>query len=130
VRDAVAKAGGTRPLVLVDLWATWCDACKRERPRLDAIAAGLAGALDVVGVTIEPKDDAGAVARYRAEQHLDRPLVAFDPVLARDIETLFGGTPPLPSTLLVDRKSGAVVLQTRGMPTRSELERALWQRQP
>ncbi len=125
LRDAVARIGG-KPLVLIDLWATWCDACKRERPRLDALAAAHADTLDVVGLTIEPKDDRAAVDRYRAAEHLDRPLVAFDAALARDVDALFGGTPPLPSTIVLDRKSGAVLLQTRGMPTRSQLERVLW----
>lgn len=129
IRDTVPKAAATRPLLMIDLYATWCEACRREQPRLDALAAALAGTLDVVGVTVEPKDDAEAVSRYRSAERAARPLLAYDASLLRDIEALFGGTPPLPSTLVIDRKSGAVLLQTRGVPSRSQLERLVWQTQ-
>ena len=128
LRDAVSRGGADRPLVLIDLYATWCEACKRQQPHLDALASAFAATLDLVGVTVEPKDDDAAVRAYRAAQPTRHTLLAYDAALARDVEGLFGATPPLPSTLIVDRQSGAVVLRTRGLPTRSELERVIWQK--
>jgi thiol-disulfide isomerase/thioredoxin len=110
IAELAARMPGKAPLVLVDLFASWCEACARTKPRLDALVAATSGGVDLLRVTVEPKDP------------------GYDERAAREIEALFGGAPPLPSTLVVDRKSGAVMLQTRGLPTRSELERVRWQR--
>jgi thiol-disulfide isomerase/thioredoxin len=110
IAELVARMPGKAPLVLVDLFASWCEACVRTRPRLDALVASARGSVDVLRVTVEPKD------------------AGYDERAVREIDALFGGAPPLPSTLVVARRTGAVVLQTRGLPTRSDLERALWQR--
>jgi thiol-disulfide isomerase/thioredoxin len=120
-----ASAKGQSPLVLVDLFATWCEACVRTAPRLDAMTTALAGKLDIVGVTVEPSDDAAAVERFRVAHSIGHPMVAFDAAVAAEVNVLFGSTPPLPSTLIIDRKTGSIVLQTRGSPTRSDLERVL-----
>jgi hypothetical protein len=118
-----ASAQGHAPFVVVDLFATWCEACVRTAPRLEAMTAGK---LDVVGVTIEPTDDTSAVDRFRTAHPNGHTLLPYDESLVGEVNVLFGTTPPLPSTLVLDRKTGAVVLQTRGLPTRSELERTLW----
>jgi hypothetical protein len=122
-----ASAPGRAPLVLIDLFATWCDACARTAPQLEAMTAGK---LDLVGVTIEPNDDAAAVERYRTAHPTGHPLFPFDEGLAAEVMALFATSPPLPSVLVLDRKTGVVLLQTRGLPTRSEVERALWTPQP
>ena len=120
-----AAAKGQAPLVLIDLFATWCEACVRTAPRLDAMTTPLAGKLDVVGVSVEPTDDAAAVERFRIAHSMTHPLIAFDEGVTTELNVLFGSTPPLPSTVIVDRKTGSIVLQTRGTPTRSDLERVL-----
>ena len=120
-----AAAKGQAPLVLIDLFATWCEACVRTAPRLDAMTTALAGKLDVIGVTVEPTDDAAAVERFRVAHSMTHPMVAYDEAVTTEVNVLFGSTPALPSTLIVDRKTGSIVLQTRGTPTRSDLERVL-----
>jgi thiol-disulfide isomerase/thioredoxin len=117
-------------LVLVDLFATWCEACKRESPHLEALAAAFAKELDVVSVSIEPKDDADAVSRYRSALHAQHPLLAYDAALARELEPLFGATPTLPSTAIVDARSGQVLWHGAGLPTRSQLARAVFTQSP
>jgi thiol-disulfide isomerase/thioredoxin len=121
-------AQGHAPLVLVDVYATWCEACVRTAPRLDALATVLADQLDVVGVSVEPTDDAAAVAKFRSSHSIAHPLLTYDEAVASEVNEQFGGSPALPSTLVIDRKTGAIVLSTRGVPTRSELERAIWLR--
>jgi len=120
-----ATAKGQAPLVLIDLFATWCEACVRTAPRLDAMTAPLAGKLDVIGVSVEPTDDAAAVERFRVAHSMTHPLIAYEEGVATELNVLFGSTPALPSTVIVDRKTGSIVLQTRGTPTRSDLERVL-----
>ncbi len=123
-----STAQGHAPLVLIDVYATWCEACVRTAPRLDALAGALADQLDVVGVTVEPTDDAAAVAKFRRVHAIAHPLLTFDQALAHDVNEQFGGSQALPSTLVLDRKTGTVLLATRGVPTRSELERVVWSR--
>jgi thiol-disulfide isomerase/thioredoxin len=123
-----ANAPGHAPLVLVDLFATWCDACVRTAPRLDALVAGAGDdKLDVVTVTVEPTDDAAALSRYHDAHPTMRMASPYDAVLVDEVATRFGVTPPLPSTMIIERKTGRVVLQTHGTPTRSDIERVLWQ---
>jgi thiol-disulfide isomerase/thioredoxin len=126
LRKLAAAAPGHAPLVLLDLFATWCEACVRTAPRLDALTSEFADQIDAETVTIEPTDDAAALAKYRGAHPTTRPMIAYDDALTAEIASLFGGTPPLPSMLLVDRTTGSVVLQTRGLPTRSDLERAVF----
>ena len=56
-----ASASGHARFVLIDLFATWCEACVRTAPRLDALTSALATDFDVLGVTIEETDDAATV---------------------------------------------------------------------
>jgi thiol-disulfide isomerase/thioredoxin len=121
---ARSLAPGDGPLLLA-YWATWCEACRRELPRLDALAATLGSRAEVIGPSLEPKDDAAAVARYVSERHPQHRLLAWDAQLAHATEALFGATPPLPSVVLLDRKSGRVLYRGAGVPTRSQLERVL-----
>jgi thiol-disulfide isomerase/thioredoxin len=125
-----ARAPGHAPLVAIDVFASWCEACVRTAPRLDAVTSALVGRLDVVSVSIEPTDDDAALAKFRGAHPWSHPLVPYDEPLATAIADLFAGAPPLPSTVIVDRKTGAIVFQTRGVPTRSELERSIWATTP
>ena len=43
--------------VLLNLWATWCDPCRKEMPALDGLQARLGGPdFDVVAVNIDTRD--------------------------------------------------------------------------
>ena len=115
--------------LLVDLFATWCEACVRANPRVEALAASGAGAdkLDLVGVSVEPKDDAAAVTRWSAAHGVHHALLPYASERAAALAALVGDNPPLPSTLVLDTANGRVVWHGAGLPTRSDLARWRWQ---
>ena len=49
---ARVDAPRSRPLLLV-FWATWCEPCVAEMPELAALHARQAGALDILGVSLD-----------------------------------------------------------------------------
>jgi hypothetical protein len=60
-----ATAPGHAPYVLIDLFATWCDACVRTAPRLDALLGSVADRVDAVTVSVEPTDDRATLEHFR-----------------------------------------------------------------
>ncbi len=124
-----ASLRGHARWLLVDLFATWCEACVRANPRIEALAASGQGAdkLDLVGVSVEPKDDDAAVARWSAAHGARHALLPYAGARAAAIATLVGDSPPLPSTLVLDTTTGRVVWHGAGLPTRSDLARWRWQ---
>jgi thiol-disulfide isomerase/thioredoxin len=54
-----------KPLV-VNFWATWCDPCKAEMPRLAAASKKYAGRISFLGVDVQ--DDATVAARFAARE--------------------------------------------------------------
>ncbi len=96
-RRALAKKG--RPAV-VNFWAPWCEACKRELPTLAKYARDAGTAVQVVGVSVETKDMAG-VRAFAKKLRLD-----FDLRLANDdvVAAFFGssGRIALPATFVFD----------------------------
>ena len=88
--------------VLLNLWATWCEPCKREMPALDRLQAELGGAgFKVVAVNIDTRN------LERPRQWLREAgitaLVPYADPEARVFQVLrsAGDTEGLPTTLLV-----------------------------
>lgn len=87
--------------VLLNLWASWCEPCKREFPALSEYAATTPG-VTVVGVAVQDQRDA---ARAFATEMDPRFLVGWDDDgSVRDAYPTFG----LPATFLIDSQ-GIVV---------------------
>jgi thiol-disulfide isomerase/thioredoxin len=85
-------------VVVLDVWATYCEPCRRAVPRLDRLAAARPDVL-VVGLSID-EDDA-VVRRF-----LDEVPATF--AIARDREQTTLGPPlvirKLPTVIIVDRE--------------------------
>jgi cytochrome c biogenesis protein CcmG/thiol:disulfide interchange protein DsbE len=60
-------------VAVVDLWATWCDACEKERPKLERLAKIYAArGLLVIALNVgEPSD---VVAEYQTRHHIAYPV--------------------------------------------------------
>ncbi|MFI0154781.1 thioredoxin [Streptomyces lydicus] len=51
--DFAEVAEQATPVVLVDLWATWCGPCRRVSPALEQVARELAGKIKLVKVDVD-----------------------------------------------------------------------------
>jgi thiol-disulfide isomerase/thioredoxin len=96
----LAKLKG--PVVIVNLWATWCPPCMREMPTLAKLQAAYPGRILVVPISMDAPKDSQKARAFIAQFP---PLPFFqDP----GSKLVFAITPPaegLPTTLIYD-KSG------------------------
>jgi thiol-disulfide isomerase/thioredoxin len=128
--EAAAPPGGEAPrLRLYTTMATWCAACKRHLPDLRRLEAELGkDALEIIGLPIDEKDDARALAEYlerwRPPYRLLGRLPAAERVSVRRAFAAAAGAEVLPSTLVTDA-SGRILHAAAGVPTLSDLRRLL-----
>ncbi|MEM7706088.1 MAG: TlpA disulfide reductase family protein [Pseudomonadota bacterium] len=109
-----------RPLI-VNLWATWCEPCRKEMPDLSLLAEELAPeGLQVLGIAL---DQPGRVAEFLADTPVVYPIAITETAegmrLARDMGNRQG---VLPYTLFVD--AAGVIRQVKvGVMEESEIRR-------
>jgi peroxiredoxin len=103
-------AGERGQVVLLNLWATWCDPCRFEIPQLQKMQGQYAGrGFKVIGVSL---DDAGAsaVRPFVSEHKMTYPIVLdTEGKLANILQTSV-----IPTTVLIDRK-GKIVWKQLGV---------------
>ena len=87
-------------VVLLNVWATWCEPCRQEMPALDRLQARLGGArFQVLAVSV---DQQGApIARKFYDEVAIKALPLYVDPTAKAAFAL--DAPGLPVTLLVDR---------------------------
>ena len=61
---------GPHPLLVVDVWASWCKPCRKGFPTLEALAARP----DVAVVAISIDEDVAAIRAFLAEVPLRAPV--------------------------------------------------------
>jgi len=106
--------------VVVNFWASWCDACKREASLLAAAAAARSG--EVVFLGVDVNDHSGDAKRF-----LGRHGVPYVAVQSGGAAIERFGLIGLPETFYVDR-SGRIRNITRGQLSAPTLERELGSR--
>jgi thiol-disulfide isomerase/thioredoxin len=86
-------------LVLVNLWATWCEPCLREMPSLERLQSQLGDRIAVLGVS-EDRGGGKTVEPFVAKLGLKSVKIFIDPksVVGRAFEVR-----GLPTSLLIDR---------------------------
>ena len=127
--DSGAKPGSK--LRLYTTTATWCEACLRHLPEVNAMTELLAAdGIEIVAVPIDADDDRAKLAKYLEKwKPAYRMLIAL-PIAERAKVTSFiaaqTGTesPPLPSSVVTDA-AGHALLVTEGIPSVSDLRRLL-----
>jgi len=100
-------AAGRGKVVVLDLWASWCQACRIELPKLQRLANSSAGD-DLMVVAINVGEDRKTAQAYAAELKLSLPIYV-DPSFrfARSV-----GARQFPSVIVLDRH-GSIVLRAR-----------------
>jgi thiol-disulfide isomerase/thioredoxin len=106
-----------RPYV-VNFWASWCEPCQREAPRLAAAAAAMGGRVAFLGV--DTQDDRDSALKFLHRFGVDYPQLV-DP--AGDVLYRLPA-PGLPVTVAVDA-SGRVVYRRLGEISATQLTAAL-----
>jgi thiol-disulfide isomerase/thioredoxin len=108
-RGPSLKAVVAGSVAVVDLWATWCTACQRERPKLERLYAAFGErGLRVIGVDVG--ETPSTVLAYLAENRSSYPIY-LDPEF-RMADAL--GDNQLPSILIVDR-DGRIARRTSSL---------------
>jgi cytochrome c biogenesis protein CcmG/thiol:disulfide interchange protein DsbE len=126
VRIAVGDSSSAAPLTLVNVWATWCTACREEFGDLERLHRDYsARGVRVVAVSVDESDDA-RVARF-AKSEGATFTIAHDP--ERRVQALFQ-TVGVPETYLVSRDGKLLWRHLGALPTgaaeaREEIDRAL-----
>jgi thiol-disulfide isomerase/thioredoxin len=98
-------------VIVLNFWATWCEPCQDELPRLSKLAQSYAGKnVQFVAVSIDAAKD-----REKIEPLLRRLNVDLDIWTGADLDTLekFGLGNVVPGTLVIDEK-GQVVTRVMG----------------
>ena len=90
-------------VALINVWASWCEACENELPALNRLAERLDPANAVViGI-------AAGEARRRVEDFLERHPSRYVQLLDEDFRVVDAlGTRRVPTTLVIDRRGWVV----------------------
>jgi len=88
-------------VVLLNVWATWCEPCREEMPTLDRLQARLGGdRFQVVALSVDQQG--AAIARKFYEEFAIKALALYIDPTAKAAFVL--DAPGLPVSLLVDRQ--------------------------
>lgn len=117
---ALSPAG--KPLV-INHWATWCDPCVEELPRLVRAHAGLADAAEFIGVSWDlfdhpgdPKKVAKKVAKFADSAGVGYPSVLFTGEPDQLFEALGLSSQLIPQTVVI-AADGTELFRHHGMLT-------------
>lgn len=87
-------------VVLLNVWATWCEPCRKEMPTLDRLQANAGSAsFEVIALSID-NDGVPAVRQFYRETGVRHLRIYNDATL--DVTTRLG-IAGVPTTLLIDR---------------------------
>jgi cytochrome c biogenesis protein CcmG/thiol:disulfide interchange protein DsbE len=103
---------------LVNFWASWCEPCREEAPRVAALSRSLPPESRLVGV--DYTDGKNAALSFIARYHWSFPILA-DPDGIYGARYRFSG---LPTTVAIDAK-GKVVEVLQGPQSLSQFRQAL-----
>ncbi len=127
--DSGAKPGSKLRLYITT--ATWCEACLRHLPEVNAMTELLAvDGIEMVAIPIDPEDNQAQLEKYLAKWKPAYRLLIDLPKSERAAVNAFltaqTGTenPPLPSSVVTDN-AGKALLVTQGIPSVSDLRRLL-----
>ena len=121
--DSVSLEGLRGKVVLLNIWATWCDPCREEIPELQEIHEAYSGrGLEVVGVSVDGPAQARAIREFARDFGMTYALWYDQEGTSQRVFRTLG----IPNTFLFDR-SGVMKWKVIGplVPSDSSFARAL-----
>jgi len=107
--NTVSLSEFTGKIVLVNLWATWCEPCLREMPSLERVQSRLGDKIAVVAIS-EDRGGSKTVEPFIEKLGLKSVKIYLDPKSAIERALKVRG---LPTSFLIDRK-GRVLGRVEG----------------
>src|SRR5260370_6652244 len=118
---------GTRKLLLVNFWATWCEPCLAEFPELQKMVRMYRKrAMDIVTVSINAPDEKDFVLKFLKEQHAINRNLLFNGNDAADAVSAFGAdwSGGGPFTVLIGM-NGELLFKMQGAMNALDVKRAI-----
>ena len=85
-------------IILLDFWATWCEPCRDEIPRLEELQNKYGNhGLQIIGISMD--DESEPVRDFYQHFHMNYPVAMGN----ANIGTLYGGVLGLPIALVIGR---------------------------
>lgn len=106
-------------MVLLNFWATWCEPCREEMPRLQSLASTFQGQPLTID-EIDFEEDAASVAPFVSQIDLHVPVLLDQP---GDVARAYG-VRGLPATFLID--TSGTIQQVRLGPIGTSDDGTTW----
>lgn len=116
--------GVTEPIVVFDLFATWCPPCRAEAPHLSTLQKKFAGKVKFIGVSIEEGKDNAFYRRFAKDIGITYTLVNSpdNQRLARALAGAIGIGQDFPIPLMIVFKNGNFIKYYSGLVPEEMLE--------
>jgi len=105
-------------IVILDFWATWCQPCKEEIPRLIELQNKYPQHLQMIGISMD--DDDKPVRAFQQQYKMNYPVAVGSAHLADQ----YGGVLGLPITFVIDGQ-GQIVSRHVGATAASVFEKEI-----
>lgn len=121
--------GTDEPVIIYDIYATWCPPCRAEAPHLSSLQKKFAGKVKIIGISIEEGMDNAHYQRFAEDNGIDYTLVnsTDNQRLSRAIAGAIGIGQDFPIPLMVVYKNGRFVKYYSGLVPEEMLESDLKQ---
>lgn len=121
--------GAAEPVVIYDIYATWCPPCRAEAPHLSSLQKKFAGKVKVIGISIEEGKDNAYFERFAKDIGIEYTLVNSpdNQRLSRAMAGAIGIGQDFPIPLMIVYKNGHFVKYYSGLVPEEMLESDLKQ---
>jgi thiol-disulfide isomerase/thioredoxin len=124
-----AITGTPEPIVVYDIFATWCPPCRAEAPHLSSLQKKLAGKIKFIGISIEEGKDNAYYQRFADDIGITYTLVNSpdNQRFSRALAGVAGVGQDFPIPLMIVYKNGRFVKFYSGLVPEEMLESDLTQ---
>jgi len=119
-----ALTGAKEPIVIYDIFATWCPPCRAEAPHLSNLQQKFEGRVKIIGISIETGMDNAFYQRFAEDNGVAYTLVNSpdNQKLSRAMAGAIGAGQDFPIPLMIIYKNGRFVKYYSGLVPEEMLE--------